>query len=78
MSLGSYHHACVTGPVIVCDQECEGDRACDECWKPEPLCWVGGAGLVGWQGVGLVGELVVEQKHDLPNRCVYVANTTIL
>ena len=23
------------GPFFICGQECEGDRACDECWQPE-------------------------------------------
>lgn len=30
----------LTGLVLLCDQECERNRACYECRKPEPSCWV--------------------------------------
>lgn len=30
----------LTGLVLICDQECERNRACDECRKPEPSCGV--------------------------------------
>jgi len=34
------HVTAVSGFVIVCNKEHQGDRACHECWQPEPICWV--------------------------------------